>query len=170
MPLAHKSTISTFRIQLSGQSVAAIAFIGSSNRSPWSSSCFFLGTLLRSMPKSDGAVHRLAPFVTPTQSIRVSFSFPGYSLSPLPTIWAYRLSDWVGRAMMTVSTRGMSVPSVNTITLTRHGISRFVNLRMISARFSVLPVTTTAPGIRFAISSAWWILTAKTRVAPTACF
>ena len=70
--------------------------------------------------------------------------------------------------MMTVSTRGMSVPSVNTMQLTSTGISPSVKRRMISARFMVFPVTTTAPGIFEAISSAWWTDTAKISVGPFA--
>ena len=75
--LAHRSTISTFRIQLSGQSEAATAFMGSSNSSPSSSFCLAFGTLARSMPSSDGAVQRDAFPVMPTQSISFSRSLPG---------------------------------------------------------------------------------------------
>ena len=69
---------------------------------------------------------------------------------------------------MTVSTRGISVPSVKTMQLTMQGISPAVKALMMAARSLVSPVTTTAPGIRFAISSAWWTLTAKISVAPVA--
>ena len=62
----------------------------------------------------------------------------------------------------------MSVPSVNTMQLTMQGISPAVNAWMIDARSFVLAVTTTAPEIRRAISSAWCTDTAKISVAPTA--
>ena len=75
--LAHRSTISTFRIQLSGQSDADSAFMGSSNSSPSSSFCLAFGTLVMSMPSSDGAVQMDARPVMPTQSISVSRSLPG---------------------------------------------------------------------------------------------
>ena len=73
--LAHRSTISTFRIQLSGHSEAA--FMGSSNSSPSSSFCLAFGTLVMSIPSSDGAVQMDARPVMPTQSISVSRSLPG---------------------------------------------------------------------------------------------
>ena len=166
---AQRSTISTFLIQLSGQSPAAAIFRGRSNRSPCISLTFRAGILPRSSPNRLGAVQRDAFPVMPTQSIRTSRSLPGYSRRPRPTIWAYRLSDWVGRATMTVSTLGMSVPSVNTMQLTMQGISPAVKASMMAARSLVSPVTTTAPLMRPAISSAWWTLTAKISVAPAAC-
>ena len=60
----------------------------------------------------------------------------------------------MGRAIMTVSTRGISVPSVNTMQLTMQGISPAVNRSMMAALSFVSPVTTTAPGIFAAISLA----------------
>ena len=166
---AHRSTISTLRIQLSGVSEADAARTGRSKSIPCNSFCFRFGTLETSRPSSEGAVQREALPVVPTQSMRMSLSFPGHSRSPRPTIWAYRASDWVGLAMITVSTLGISVPSVNTITFTRQGISPSVNRRMISSRFLVCPVTATAPGIFDAISSACSTFTAKISVAPWAC-
>ena len=111
-----------FRIQLSGQSAAAIATAGKSNSIPCTSSALRAGTASMSIPSSDGAVHSDDFPDTPTQSIRFNRSFPGYNRSPRPTICAYNASDCVGRAMITVSTRGISVPSVNTIQLIRHDI------------------------------------------------
>ena len=166
--LAHRSTVVMFLIQLWGQSAARSAFSGSSNSMPSTSCWRARGTSFSSTPTKVGAVHRLALPVTPTQSIKVRHSLPGYSRRPRPTIWVYNPSDWVGRAMMTVSTRGMSVPSVNTMQLTRQGISPAVNRVMIPLRLGVSPVTTSAPGMRLAISWHWATLTAKIRVAPWA--
>ena len=129
----------------------------------------FAGMSSRLIPSSDGAEHKCREPVTPTQSMRLSRCLSGCSRKPRPTIWVYRLSDCVGRAIISVSISGISVPSVKTITFTRHFILRSVKSRMMSARFLVSPVTTTASDpIAAAIACACRTDAAKISVAPSA--
>ena len=163
------STSFTFRIQLCGVSAAFASISGKANKS--SGSSFSHGVVFPSggsIPSSVGAQHKSRVDDTPTQSMSSSSSLPGDNRKPRPTICVYKASDCVGRAIITVSTSGMSVPSVKTMQFTMHGISRRVKAAIISERFLVSPVTTTAPGMRFAISSQHSTDAAKISVAPFA--
>lgn len=60
---------------------------------------------------------------------------------------------FVGLHIIIVSTKGISVPSVNTMQFISTFISLFVNFLIISSLFLVLALTTTSPSISAAIFS-----------------